>query len=265
MKKALVIGSHASQSLSPLIFNYWFKKHNINAYYGFKEIKPHNFEKEILGVLNDEDLCGFNVTMPFKELIKEKIHTLDRHSKKIGAVNMVSKVNKRWIGGNTDWLGFYKSIEKAIEGKQKNSAFVIGCGGASKGIIYALKFFGFKKIYIYNRTAEKIKHLLNDSYIYYVDYPDIAAQIDKSDIVINTTPINILEENNKDENQKNTLVCDIVYKPKETPFLLSFKEEKRIYGISMLVYQAVPCFEGWFGVKPDVDKGLFDLLDGYLS
>lgn len=257
-KKALVIGSHVSESLSPLIFNYWFKKHNINASYLFKEIKPENFEKEIYEVLNDRDICGFNVTIPFKELIKEKVDFLDDHSEKIGAVNCVSNINKNWVGKNTDWLGFVKSIEKQTKITKINTALVLGYGGVSKAILYALKKMNFKKIILYNRTLKKI---LNEDKIFTINYDDIFKEIKISDIIINTTPTNILKKTLNKNQKLNTFAYDVVYRPKETDFLSQFKKEKRIYGISMLIYQAVPCFEDWFGFKPVVDRGLFSLLE----
>ena len=260
-KKALVIGSHVSESLSPFIFNYWFKKHNINATYSFKEIKPCNFEKEIQDVLNDEDLVGFNVTIPFKELIKDKILFLDRHSKKIGAINCVSNINKKWVGKNTDWIGFYKSIKDTLNSKSTNTAFIFGYGGAAKAILYTLKKLGLKKINIYNRSIDKIKHLNKEQNFSIIKYSDISKQLESSDIVINTTPTNILKKIYNKKEQKKIFAFDAVYRPKETDFLSYFKKEKRIYGVSMLIHQAAPCFEEWFGIKPIVDKELYNFLN----
>ena len=264
-KKALVIGSHVGESLSPFIFNYWFKKHNINATYSFKEIKINNFEKEIQEILNDKDICGFNVTTPFKELIKNKIDFLDKHSKKIGAVNCVSNINKKWIGKNTDWVGFYKSIEKTINKNSSNTALILGYGGASKAILYALEKFGFKKIKIYNRTSSKIKHLNKKNNLITLSYVDLPKQIENSDFIINTTPANILKKILNKKEKKEIFACDIVYKPKETDFLSYFKKTKRIYGISMLMHQAAPCFEDWFGIKPTVDEELFSIIDKQIT
>ena len=260
-KKALVIGSHVSESLSPFIFNYWLKKYNINAKYFFKEIKPENFKKEIEGVLNDQELLGFNVTIPFKELIKDKVCSLDKHSTSIGAVNCVSNVNKKWVGKNTDWLGFYKSIENIVKNNNPNVAFVFGYGGASKAILYTLNKLGIKKINVYNRTEAKIKELDKKSGFSIIKYIDIPNLIESSDIIINTTPTNILKDVFSKKEQKNIFAFDIVYRPKETDFLSYFKKEKRIYGLSMLINQAAPCFEEWFGIKPIVDEGLYNLLD----
>ena len=87
MKKFYVIGSKASTSLSPTIFNYWFKKYKINAKYGFIETNKENFDIKIKKLLKEKNLSGLNITIPFKKTIMKHINVLDTHSKKINAVN----------------------------------------------------------------------------------------------------------------------------------------------------------------------------------
>ena len=90
-KKAYVVGSNVKNSLSPTIFNYWFKKYNIDGFYNYKEIKESSFKEEINLVFQEKKLCGFNITTPFKEKIISYLSQIDVHSKKIGAVNCVTK------------------------------------------------------------------------------------------------------------------------------------------------------------------------------
>ena len=260
-KKALVVGSFVSKSVSPIIFNYWFEKHNIDANYDFREIEEKNFNEEINNILNDKEIIGFNVTIPFKELIKNKLSSFDEHSKEIGAVNCVSRHGKSWVGKNTDWVGFCRTIKQSISEQSKKTAVVLGYGGAAKAIVYSLKKSGFKKIKIYNRTKSKIKKFNVGEQITTIDFQDISKEIKDANIVINTIPVNILQETLAQNDINEIFACDIVYNPKTTNFLNHFKKEKHIYGISMLVHQAAPCFEEWFGVKPIVDEGLWRLLD----
>ena len=91
IKKAYVVGSKTSDSLSPLIFNYWFKKLKIKAKYSYKEIKRKNFNKEIEKILKEENVCGLNITIPYKEVMFKKIKKTDQHSKNIGAINCLTK------------------------------------------------------------------------------------------------------------------------------------------------------------------------------
>ena len=94
-KKAYVIGNNVSKSLSPYIFNYWFKQNNINAEYLFKEVQNNYFDEEIKKIINDESVCGFNITIPFKEGIFKHIDSVDKHASQIGAINQVTKNGKK--------------------------------------------------------------------------------------------------------------------------------------------------------------------------
>jgi shikimate dehydrogenase len=265
MKKAYVLGSNVKKSLSPLIFEYWFKQNNIIGEYLPVEIKPNNFNEEIEKILNEDGVCGFNVTTPFKELVMEKIDKVDRHSKKIGAVNFVSKIGEKWVGKNTDWTGFSKAINSRDEKLKKKCAIVIGYGGASKAVIYALKNENFEEIKVFNRTEAKINHLKKEKGTTPLSLKDLEKHLFEADLIVNTTPTNVLKSPLIQKKIKNLLVFDIVYRPQETDFLSHFIKEKRLYGISMLVYQAAPCFEEWFGVRPIIDQELLNLLGTYIK
>ena len=91
-KKAYVIGTNVRESLSPLIFNYWFEKGSIKGEYIFKEIEPKNFDQEIDIILNEKNVCGFNVTIPYKERIIKKLDSIDEHSKIIFNGRRIKKV-----------------------------------------------------------------------------------------------------------------------------------------------------------------------------
>ena len=265
IKKAYVIGGGVKKSLSPYIFNYWFKKYNINASYEFREIKIESFDEEIKEILKEKNVCGLNVTIPFKELIQRSLDAADTHSKKIGAVNCVSRINNQWVGRNTDWIGFSKSGSSLFKKKLIKKAIVLGYGGASKGIIYALKKDGFSEISVFNRTYKKLKNLKGDKTIRLVNLDEVKKKIFSHDIVINTTPVDILEGLEGGIQESNILAYDIVYAPKETGFLSHFKKTKRLYGLQMLVYQAAPCFKEWFGIEPVIDRGLIMYLEGLES
>jgi shikimate dehydrogenase len=265
MKKAYVLGSSVKKSLSPLIFKYWFKQNKIEGEYLSKEIEPKNFDEEIKQILEEDGLCGFNVTIPFKELIIKKIDKVDEHSKKIGAVNFVSKIKGKWVGKNTDWIGFSKAINVKKAVLKKRIAVVIGYGGSSRAIIYALKKENFEEIKVFNRTEEKTHHLKKESGITPGSLEHLKDHLFDADLVVNTTPINSLKSLLIQKEIKNSLAFDVVYRPQETNFLSHFVREKRLYGISMLIYQAAPCFEEWFGVRPNIDQGLINLLSAHIK
>jgi len=252
MNHFFVIGNKASKSLSPLIFNYWFKKYNIQAKYSFLEVTEKNFDKIIIKKLHDKKICGFNITIPFKKKILKHLDIKNIHAKNIGAVNCVT-VGKKIKGINTDWKGYLGSIKKEKISKNKN-ILILGFGGASQAIYYGFIFKGYKNINVFNRSKKAIK--INTK-----KYSLINPYLNQADLIINTTPTNPLSKKQINLVKKTTIISDIVYKPLNTPFLKGFKENKKIYGISMLVEQALPCFKQWFGFIPEVDKTLLKKLN----
>ena len=89
--------------------------------------------------------------------------------------------------------------------------------------------------------------------------------MEKADLIINTTPINPLSKKHLSSVDKKTLISDIVYRPKETRFLKAFKKNKKIFGITMLLNQAIPCFKLWFGFEPKIDIGLIKKINKIIT
>ena len=257
MKHFFVIGDSASQSLSPLIFNHWFKIYNIKAKYYFIEVKKNNFAQTLLEKIKDKKIFGFNVTIPFKKDVFNHIDLKNIHAKKIGAINCV-KIQKNNKGINTDWIGYLNSIKKLKISKSSNIV-ILGYGGASKAIVYGFFYKGFTNVLVFNRSKKIIK--VKEKKFFTKQYSLIDKYLIKADLIINTTPINPLTKSQIIKINKNVVVSDIVYNPKNTPFLKSFKENKKIYGISMLIEQAIPCFYEWFGFYPMVDEKLIKKLN----
>ena len=256
MKNFFVIGDQASKSLSPLIFNYWFKKYKIQAKYSFLEVIKKNFDSEITKVLSDKNTRGLNITIPFKKDIMKHLDSKNIHALKIGAVNCVTVGNKI-KGTNTDWVGYLNSIKQEKINKNKN-ILILGFGGASQAIYYGFFFKGYKNVSVFNRSKKAIN--IDGANKYTKDYSLINSYLIKSDLIINTTPTNPLNKKQIHLIGKTTTISDIVYQPKETFFLKKFKFNKKIYGISMLIEQALPCFKQWFGFVPDVDEVLIKKL-----
>ena len=118
MKNFFVIGNKSSKSLSPLIFNHWFKKYKIKAKYYFVEVNKVNFDKVLEKKIGDRNTSGFNVTIPFKKDVVKHLDTNSHHAKNIGAVNCVT-VGKKIKGTNTDWIGYLNSINNLRLNKKK--------------------------------------------------------------------------------------------------------------------------------------------------
>jgi len=257
MKHFFVIGNKTSKSLSPLIFNHWFKKYNIQAKYSFIEVTKLNFDKILTKKIKDKKTHGINVTTPFKKNILKHLDSKSVHAKNIGAVNCVT-INKKIKGENTDWIGYLNSIKKEKINKSKN-ILILGYGGASKAIYYGFSLKGHKKVTVFNRSKKAVRFKGVNKFT--KKYLLIDGFLSGADLIINTTPTNPLNKKQINLVKKTTIISDIVYKPKNTTFLQNFKENKKIFGISMLIEQAIPCFYQWFGFVPKVDKALLKKIN----
>tara|TARA_B100000575_G_scaffold291219_1_gene296575 strand:- start:819 stop:1607 length:789 start_codon:yes stop_codon:yes gene_type:complete len=257
IKNFYVVGSNTSKSLSPDIFNYWFKKYNLSASYGYIEVKENGFDKKIKSVLKKKDTMGLNVTIPYKAKILKFLEKIDKHSEKINAVNCLVVKNSK-TGINTDWSGYEKTLPKNLKKKGAN-VIILGYGGASKAIHYSFSRMGHKEVRVFNRRQKKLKFLAKTKFSQ--SYNTINKYLDNCDLLINTTPINPLNAQQTKLVKKKTVVSDIVYMPKNTIFLNQFKKNKKIYGIEMLLEQASLCFDAWFGFTPIKDKKLYQALN----
>ena len=258
MNKLYVIGNNASKSLSPTIFKYWFKKYKIKATYGYYEINKKFFNKEIKQILIQKNLLGLNITIPYKKDIIRFVDVLDKHASKIEAVNCVIFKKNTTRGINTDWIGYKKSLT-GFKINKKKKVLMLGYGGAGMAIYYSLKKTGFKNIIVFNQTRRIIKNSLGGKYT--KKFNKLDDHLSDASLIINTTPVNIITNSQKKLISPKTIISDIVYSPKNTKFLKQFKTNKKIYGILMLVNQAIPCFKEWFGFEPEIDKRLLNILD----
>tara|TARA_B100002052_G_C15811381_1_gene566029 strand:+ start:126 stop:911 length:786 start_codon:yes stop_codon:yes gene_type:complete len=256
MNKFYVIGEKSSKSLSPHIFNYWFKKYKIKATYDFVEIQSNDFNKSIKKILEDKKTKGINITIPFKKKIIQHIDNLDKHALKINAVNCVTNKYKK-NGTNTDWVGYGNSLPKITNLKEKN-VLILGYGGAAHAIHYYFYLKKVKNITIVNRSKKKIK--FKNNICFTKNISDIEKFLIEADIIINTTPINPISKKVAKLVKPRAIISDIVYRPKNTKFLNMFPKNKKLFGITMLINQAIPSFNNWFGFNPSVDKKLLNIL-----
>ena len=257
MKEFFVIGDQTSNSLSPLIFNHWFKKYKIKAKYNYVEVDDIKFDITLAKKLENKNIYGFNVTIPYKKRVFQHLTTKNLHAKQIGAVNCVA-VGKTTKGINTDWVGYLSSI-KNTKIKKDGKILILGFGGAAQAIFYGFTKKGYKNILVFNRSKKAIKTRGINKFT--KKYSLIDKHLKEADLIINTTPINPLSRKQIKLIKTPTIISDIVYKPKETAFLKNFKENKKIYGISMLIEQAIPCFHYWFGFRPEIDNELIKKIN----
>lgn len=268
MLKAGVIGHPISHSKSPLIHGHWLDLYGINGEYKTYDIEPENLETGIRGLI-DAGVKGFNVTLPLKQNIMTLCDGLSDEAKSIGAVNTVTVTeNGGLYGHNTDAFGFSQNLIETIpdfDWSQK-IATVIGSGGAARAALYALQKNNCPEIRITNRTrdsAEKIGSLY-DAKIYDWDKCDDACQ--GSHLIINTTSLGMTGqpelELDLSDMADDAVVYDIVYNPLDTSLLKQARQKGAscVTGIGMLLHQARPGFQTWFGVYPEVTETLKNIL-----
>ena len=264
MVKALVIGDPIEHSLSPVMHNVAFNQAGIPGSYEKQRVTSDELDGFIQGFRNS-GYAGCNVTIPHKVSILPYLDEIDEEAREIGAVNTVVNKNGKLIGYNTDGRGFLLSLkEKITKPLTDLSILLIGAGGASRSIAYALKKENPKQFSIANRSEERLRSLLRDlkeERIEPLSLKRAEEELARFDVLINTTNAGMYPEVqtvplNLHHLKKDAVVCDIVYNPLMTRLLETAKAKgaETDNGVSMLVMQGAMAFEKWTGIFPDTDK-----------
>ena len=257
--------------------NYWFKKMNIIGNYKAIETSIKEFKKTIKR-LHKDGYTGLNLTIPLKEEALKYLHKKDKIVDIVGAVNVLNFSKKGNIEGkNTDVYGFKKSLEGLIKSKNKKSAVIIGSGGSTRAVLYSLIEMKYRKIFIFNRTKKKADQIKEDfikklkkslkSEIYSDNLKNINSELEKTDLLVNTTPLGMkgfppLKINLK-KLKKSSIIFDLIYNPLETNLLKNAKKLglKNTNGLDMLIYQAQKSFLSWTKKEPKKDIKLKKILE----
>lgn len=269
-RRAAITGYPVSHSRSPLIHGYWLKRHGIDGTYERVAVDPAEAE----GFYRDfasSGLTGCNVTVPHKEVAAACCDELDDAAQAMGAANTLwLGEDGRLMGANTDGLGFLGNLDQHCPGWDAGcrTALVLGAGGAARAIVWALVSRGVEKVLIANRTLSKAQ-VLSERFAPVakaVSWEYLADILGRSDLVVNTTSLGMEGQPPLDLDLAplpvEALVTDIVYAPLVTPLLQSARDRGNptVDGLGMLLHQAVPGFERWFGVRPEVDEALRNLV-----
>jgi len=275
-KLAGIIGWPVSHSLSPVLHGYWLEEYDIDGAMVPLAARREDFAAVIDGVRR-AGFAGVNVTVPHKEAAFAIAHKVDAAAQAIGAANLLIFHDQKIKGRNTDSIGLAESLRESIGPLNGKSVVLLGAGGAARGAILALEMLGAGTIYLLNRDSHRAKTLVSSL------APQVKASITPGGLddwnrragdvalVVNSTsagmgsnpPLAI----DLSVLPKSAMVCDIVYNPLETQLLkdAAARGHKTIDGLGMLMHQAAPSFEAFFGVKPKVTQGLRDALVKVLS
>lgn len=243
MRKFGLIGKNIDYSFSKAFFSAKFKAENIkDATYINFDIENVTDFPSILN--NNSDLKGLNVTIPYKELIIPYLDKLDKRARKIGAVNTIKFTKKGYLKGyNTDYFGFKESLIPQLRPHHK-SALILGTGGASKAIAYALNKINIEYHFVSRQSSGKVPLTYNSLTL---------EDIKKHTIIINCTPIGTfpnIEACPKipyEALSEDHLLFDLIYNPKVTQFLKMGKQKKAttVNGLEMLKLQADKAWRIW--------------------
>lgn len=271
LTKAFVAGYPIRHSRSPLVHNYWLKRYAIAGSYERVEIAPDDFAAFMANLKSDaSEYRGGNITIPHKESAFRLADRPDALCTELGAANTL------WVEGglihatNTDGYGFASNLDQQHPTWDRgHKAVVLGAGGASRSILQALRDRGFGEIHVVNRTMERARELADRFGPTLHAHPMAALTevMTGADLFVNTTSIGMEgKEQTVDIDfsplRASALVTDIIYVPLRTAMLAAAERQgyATVDGLGMLLHQAVPGFEIWFGKRPEVTEELRQLV-----
>ncbi|NNU79097.1 shikimate dehydrogenase [Halovulum dunhuangense] len=261
-----VVGWPIGHSRSPVLHGHWLSRYRIKGYYIPIGLRPQDFEDGIRS-LPRLGFRGVNLTIPFKETILSMADSISDRAALIGAANtLVFREDGSIYADNTDGIGFLESVRSSAPywSPKSGPALVIGAGGAARAIVSALLTAGVPEVRLANRTRTKAEMLKEHfgARVTQIDWERASEAAAGAAIIVNTTALGMVGKPplnfGFEHAAPNAVVVDIVYTPLETEFLKRAAEcgLHVVDGVGMLLHQAVPGFESWFGVRPEVDEEL---------
>ena len=274
MNKYLVIGNPIDHSLSPTIHNYWIKKNNIKAIYDKERLKSDDLKNLIIKI-REKKISGVNVTVPFKKEIIPYIDKLTFGAEATQSVNTILLTDdSKIVGYNTDIGGFENAIKYTKYDISGKKIFILGSGGVTPSIIFALYKMNVSSITLTNRTrtkADYLQNFYNSNTVKKNERIDIKVvdwgEMPEFDMIINATSVGLNSDDNLDLDLskigKNKFFYDVIYSPNETNFLKKGKDlgNKTENGKKMFIFQAAEAFKIWHDIQPEINEEVSTLLD----
>jgi shikimate dehydrogenase len=272
-----VIGWPVGHSLSPALHGYWLEEHGVDGAYVPLAVSREHFSRAI-EALQDMHFAGVNVTIPHKEAASALAHELTDDALATGAVNLLLFREGRIIGQNTDAEGLLRSLADALgaEWLKGGKAVVLGAGGAARSALLACDRLGAGAISIVTRRIARgaaLKEALRPYVRAALDvfgWDDRHAAAQGARLLINATSAGMKGQEpldlSLDTLPAQAAVCDLVYNPLPTELLRVARARGHavVDGLGMLMYQAEPAFEKFYGVRPCVTASLRARLERLL-
>ena len=263
IRLAAVIGHPIAHSRSPALHGYWLKRYDIKGHYIPMDVAPQDLE-HVLRSLPKMGFVGANVTIPHKEAILQIADIISDRAALIGAANtLIFRKDGKIHADNTDGSGFIANLRQNAPqwDPTLGPAAVLGAGGAARAVVAALIEVGVPEIRIVNRTRPRAEVLRADfgAKVVVYDWTQIGPMLEPCMTLVNTTSLGMTGKPDLQVNLERlspqTLVTDLVYAPLKTQLLIEAEARgcPTVDGLGMLLHQAVPGFERWFGKRPEVD------------
>lgn len=261
-----VIGAPVAHSRSPALHGYWLRKYGIRGHYVPLEVAQTDLE-DVLRAMPRMGFVGANVTIPHKESALRLADIVSDRAALIGAANtLIFRPDGKIHADNTDGYGFLENLRAGAPGWRADAGpcAVLGAGGAARAVIASLLEAGAEEIRLTNRTRNRAEGLRNEfgTKVVVFDWVQAGNAIEDAATVVNTTSLGMTGKGEfripLDGLSRDAVVTDLVYTPLDTALLVRAREIgcRTVDGLGMLLHQAVPGFERWFGVKPEVDDAL---------
>lgn len=261
-----VIGHPIAHSRSPALHGHWLRRYGLAGAYIPMDVAPNDLV-DVLKTLPKAGFVGCNITIPHKETALNLAQQVSDRAALIGATNtLVFREDGSIFGDNTDGYGFMANLRQYAPGWDPRSApaAVLGAGGAARAVVAALLDAGAPEIRIANRTRDRADRLRADfgARLTVVDWKRAGEMFAGAGLAVNTTSLGMAGKTGLylplDDLSADTLVTDLVYTPLRTGFLEQAQTIgcATVDGLGMLLHQAAPGFERWFGQEPEVDEDL---------
>jgi shikimate dehydrogenase len=262
---ACVVGWPVKHSRSPLIHRFWLDQLGLPGDYVLHPVEPEK-AAEFFRDFAASGFVGGNVTVPHKEAAFAGVARRDAAAEAIGALNTLWLEDGALIGVNTDVPAFLANLDEEAPGwsETPGAAVVLGAGGAARAVVYALLSRGFAPVHVVNRSPDRpkaIARLLGER-VRPARWADVPTLLATARVLVNTTTLGMDGQPplkiDLAPMPVDAVVNDIVYVPLETPLLAAAADRglRTAGGLGMLLYQAVPGFERWFGKRPEVTPEL---------
>lgn len=270
-----VMGQPVLHSRSPMIHGHWFAQYGLKGAYVPLAIPPERLEAA-LRALPALGFSGCNITLPHKVAAMAVMDEVDPRARRIGAINcVVVRPDGSLYGCNNDGFGYLESVRERFPDWRADAGpiVVLGAGGGARAVVAALADAGAPEIRLVNRSADHAAALAAEygAPVRAVDWSRRAEILDDAAMVVNTTtqgmagqpPLDLA----LDRLPAAALVSDIVYIPLETPLLAAARARgnRTVNGLGMLINQARPAFQAWFGILPDVTPDLRARLEASIG